>query len=131
MILDIFAASGKRRIFYAVQTLIMLAILVLAIYGLKVMFNSTIEENFILFIVGTALCIITLIIITLPVVIASIMLFIASLKGTIKSDERGANAVSLIIIIIAIILTIIFYLFSACCILIFIKKVLKPLKNLI
>lgn len=108
MILDILAASGKRRISYAIQTLIMLAISVLAIYGLKVMFNFTIEENFALFILGTILCVITLIIITLPVIIASIMLFIASLIGTIKSDERVANAISLIITIIAIILTIIF-----------------------
>lgn len=108
MILDIFAASGKRRISYAIQTLIMLAISVLAIYGLKVMFNFTIDENFALFIVGTTLCVITLIIIVLPVIIASIMLFIASLIGTIKSDERASNAVSLVITIIAIILTIIF-----------------------
>lgn len=108
MILDIFAASGKRRISYAIQTLIMLAISVLAIYGLKVMFNFTIDENFALFIVGTTLCVITLIIIALPVIIASIMLFIASLIGTIKSDERASNAVSLVITIIAIILTIIF-----------------------
>lgn len=108
MILDIFAAGGKRRISYAFQTLIMSAISVLAIYGLKIMFNYTIDENFVLFIVGTALCIITLIIIALPVVIASIMLFIASLIGTIKSDQRAANAISFIITIISIILTIIF-----------------------
>lgn len=108
MILDIFAASGKRRISYAIQTLVMLAISVLAIYGLKVMFNFTIDENFVLFIVGTAFCVMTLIIVTLPVIIASIMLFIASLIGTIKSDERALNAVSLIITIIAIVLTIIF-----------------------
>lgn len=108
MILDIFAANGKRRIFYSIQTLVMLAISVLTIYGLKVLFTYTINENFILFIVGAIFAVITLIIITLPVLLASIMLFIASLIGTIKSDERGMNAICLVIIIIAIVLTIVF-----------------------
>ena len=107
MTLDIFAADGIRRIFYAFQTLVMLAISVLAVYGLKVMFNQTINENFLLFIIGTILCIITLIIITLPVIVASIMLFFASLVGMIKSDERGKNATSFIITIISILLTIV------------------------
>ncbi len=107
MVLDICAASGKRRIFYAFQTLVMLAISVLAIYGLKVMFTYTIDEDFVLFVVGTALCLITLIFVALPVVIASIMLFFASLIGTFKSDERGANAVSLVVTTIAIVLAIV------------------------
>ena len=107
MTLDIFAADGKRRIFYAFQTLVMLAISVLAVYGLKVMFNQTINENFLLFIIGTILCIITLISITLPVIVASIMLFFASLVGMIKSDERGKNATSFIVTIISILLTIV------------------------
>ncbi len=108
MILDIFAANGKRRIFYSIQTLVMLAISVLTIYGLKVLFTYTIDENFILFIVGAIFAVITLIVITLPIFIASIMLFIASLIGAIKSDERGMNAICLVITIIAIVLTIVF-----------------------
>ena len=100
MTLDIFAADGKRRIFYAFQTLVMLAISVLAVYGLKVMFNQTINENFLLFIIGTILCIITLISITLPVIIASIMLFFASLVGMIKSDVNAERTLQVLLLLL-------------------------------
>lgn len=108
MVLDIVAAPGKRRIFYAFQTLVMLGISLLAVYGLKVMFNYTINEDFILFVIGTFFCVLTLILVTLPVLIASGMLFIVTLIGSFKKDERGANLFSFLIVTVAIILTIVF-----------------------
>lgn len=73
MILDIFAANGKRRIFYSIQTLVMLAIYVLTIYGLKVLFTYTIDENFLLFIVGAIFAVITLIVITIIAIVLTIV----------------------------------------------------------
>ena len=108
MLLDILSASGKRRIFYAFETLVMLAISVLSVYGLQVLFTSTISENFLLFIFGVILAIAALVTIGLPVIIASIVLFFATLIGSFKGEEKGANAFSLIIVIIAIVLTIVF-----------------------
>ena len=85
----------------------MFAISLLALYGLKVMFTHTIEESFVLFIIGTILSIGVLIGIAIPVVIASIMLFFATLIGTFKGDEKRANALSLIVTIISVTATII------------------------
>lgn len=107
MMLNVFSADGKRRVFYAFQTLVMFAISLLALYGLKVMFTHTIEESFVLFIIGTILSIGVLIGIAIPVVIASIMLFFATLIGTFKGDEKRANALSLIVTIISVTATII------------------------
>lgn len=108
MVLDIAAADGKRRIFYAFQTLVMLVISLLSAWGLRELFAHTLEENFLLFIIGAALCVIVLLVIALPVVIASLMLFFTTLVCSFKGDEKGKNFFAFLVVLVAIVLTTVF-----------------------
>lgn len=97
------AASGKKRVYYALMNIVWMAVGVAAAIGAKFLIEGTFYDgviNFVLGVIGAIICIVMAVVSFLEGFLAQFVLVFMSGIGMRNPEERGGNAVAFVISLI-------------------------------